>query len=225
MEDSIIKFILDVGNSKIKMLAGELSNYGEKLRVLKYVEVPSRGIRKNVIENQIYLSESIADAVREMETATGLEVKKVILGIGGTNIYSRTKNIRLSFDEEKVITNSHITELFLTAEKELKQKSEQVLESEMYNIRVNNSGIVKNPVGLAGRELQADVHLIFVNETEVEELTEAVNRAKLEVDSIVLNPYASAKATLMEEDKTMGVALIDIGEGTTDIIIYKNRTL
>ncbi|MDQ9812938.1 hypothetical protein RFZ01_00515, partial [Acinetobacter pittii] len=83
---------------------------------------------------------------------------------------------------------------------------------EMYNIRVNNSGIVKNPVGLTGRELQADVHLIFVNETEVEELTEAVNRAKLEVDSIVLNPYASAKATLMEEDKTMGVALIDIGE-------------
>ena len=76
MEDSIIKFILDVGNSKIKMLAGELSNYGEKLRVLKYVEVPSRGIRKNVIENQIYLSESIADAVREMEAATGLEVKK-----------------------------------------------------------------------------------------------------------------------------------------------------
>lgn len=225
MEDSIIKFILDVGNSKIKMLAGELSNYGEKLRVLKYVEVPSRGIRKNVIENQIYLSESIADAVREMETATGLEVKKVILGIGGTNIYSRTKNIRLSFDEEKVITNSHITELFLTVEKELKQKSEQVLESEMYNIRVNNSGIVKNPVGLTGRELQADVHLIFVNETEVEELTEAVNRAKLEVDSIVLNPYASAKATLMEEDKTMGVALIDIGEGTTDIIIYKNNKL
>lgn len=225
MEDSIIKFILDVGNSKIKMLAGELSNYGEKLRVLKYVEVPSRGIRKNVIENQIYLSESIYDAVKEMETATGLEVKKVILGIGGTNIYSRTKNIKLTFDEEKVITKDHITEIFLTAEKELKQKSEQVLESEIYNIRVNNSGIIKNPVGVTGREIQADVHLIFINENEVEELTEVVNRAKLEVDSIVLNSYASAKATLMEEDKTMGVALIDIGEGTTDIIIYKNNKL
>ena len=225
MEDSIIKFILDVGNSKIKMFAGELSNYGEKLRVLKYVEVPSRGIRKNVIENQIYLSESICDAVKEMEIATGLEVKKVILGIGGTNIYSRTKNIKLIFDEEKVITKDHITEIFLTAEKELKQKSEQVLESEIYNIRVNNSGIIKNPVGVTGREIQADVHLIFINENEVEELTEVVNRAKLEVDSIVLNSYASAKATLMEEDKTMGVALIDIGEGTTDIIIYKNNKL
>lgn len=225
MENRIIKFILDVGNSKIKMLAGELSNYGEKLRVLKYIEVPSRGIKKNVIENQIYLSESIADAVREMETATGLEVRKVILGIGGTNIYSKTKNVKLSFSEEKVITEDHITELFLTAEKELKQKAEKVLESEIYNIRVNNSGIVKNPVGLTGREIQADVHLIFVGENEIDELTEAVNRAKLEVDSIVLSPYASAKATLMEEDKTMGVALIDIGEGTTDIIIYKNNKL
>ena len=128
MEDSIIKFILDVGNSKIKMLAGELSNYGEKLRVLKYIEVPSRGIRKNVIENQIYLSESIADAVKEMEAATGLEVKKVILGIGGTNIYSRTKNIKLTFDEEKVITNDHITELFLQQKKNLNKKQNKFLK-------------------------------------------------------------------------------------------------
>lgn len=225
MEDSIIKFILDVGNSKIKMIAGELSNYGSKLRVLKYVEVPSRGMRKNVIENQTSLSESISDAVKEMETETGLEIKKVVLGVGGTNIYSRTKNIKMDFDKETIITNNHITELFFAAEKELRQKEEQVLESEMYNIKVNNSGIVKNPVGLTAKELQADLHLIFVNESEIEELTEAVNRAKLEVESVVLNSYASAKATLMEEDKTMGVALIDIGEGTTDIIIYKNNKL
>lgn len=225
MEDSIIKFILDVGNSKIKMIAGELSNYGSKLRVLKYVEVSSRGMRKNVIGNQTSLSESISDAVKEMETETGLEIKKVVLGVGGTNIYSRTKNIKMDFDKETIITNNHITELFFAAEKELRQKEEQVLESEMYNIKVNNSGIVKNPVGLTAKELQADLHLIFVNESEIEELTEAVNRAKLEVESVVLNSYASAKATLMEEDKTMGVALIDIGEGTTDIIIYKNNKL
>lgn len=225
MEDSIIKFILDVGNSKVKMLAGELSSNGEKLRVLKYAEVPSKGMRKNVIENPILLSECIAEAAKTVEDSTGLEVKKVILGIGGANIRSKTKNIKLSFDEEKIITNDDITSLFLTAEKELKSKGEQVLESEIYNIRVNNSGIVKNPVGLPGRELQGDIHLIFVNEAEVDELTEVVNRAKLEVDSIVLNPYASAKATLLEEDKNMGVALIDIGEGTTDIIIYKNNKL
>lgn len=225
MENNIIKFILDVGNSKIKMLAGELSNFGEKLRILKYVEVPSKGIRKNEIENPILLSECISEAVKNMEEGTGLEVKKVVLGIGGTNIRSKTKNIKLVFDEEKVITENHIAELFLNAEKELKDDREQVLESEIYNIRVNNSGIVKNPVGLTGRELQGDIHLIFVKEDEVENLTEVVNRAKLEVESIVLNPYASSKSTLSEEDKNMGVALIDIGEGTTDIIIYKNNKL
>lgn len=225
MENNIIKFILDVGNSKIKMLAGELSNFGEKLRILKYVEVPSKGIRKNEIENPILLSECISEAVKNMEEGTGLEVKKVVLGIGGTNIRSKTKNVKLVFDEEKVITENHIAELFLNAEKELKDDREQVLESEIYNIRVNNSGIVKNPVGLTGRELQGDIHLIFVKEDEVENLTEVVNRAKLEVESIVLNPYASAKSTLSEEDKNMGVALIDIGEGTTDIIIYKTINL
>ena len=101
MEDSIIKFILDIGNSKIKMLVGELSSCGEKLRVLKYVEVPSKGMRKNVIENPILLSECISEAAKAVEEGTGLEVRKVILGIGGANIRSKTKNIRLSFNEEK----------------------------------------------------------------------------------------------------------------------------
>ena len=91
MEDSIIKFILDVGNSKVKMLAGELSSNGEKLRVLKYAEVPSKGMRKNVIENPILLSECIAEAAKTVEDSTGLEVRKVILGIGGANIRSKTK--------------------------------------------------------------------------------------------------------------------------------------
>lgn len=225
MESSIIKFILDVGNSKIKLLAGELSEFGEKLRVLNYVEVPSKGIKKDVIENQICLSESIQEAVNKMEEAIGREVKKVVLGVAGTTIYSRTKNIQVVFDKEKIITERDTTDLFIMAEKELREGKERVLESEMYNIRINNSGIVKNPVGLIGKELRADVHLIFVNETDIELLTETVNRAKLEVESIVLNTYASAKSTLNEEDRKMGVALIDIGEGKTDIIIYKNDKL
>lgn len=225
MADSIIKFILDVGNSKIKMLAGELSNSGKKLNILKYVEVPSKGIRKNVIENQIYLSEAIAEAVNQMQEALGVEINKVVLGVGGTNIYSRTKNIKISFKEEKNITQNDINKIFESAEKELRGNKEKVLASEIYNIKINNSGIVKNPIGLSGKDIQADVHLIFINELDIDELTDVVGRAQLEVESIVLNPYASAKSTLNEADKKMGVALIDIGEGTIDIIIYKNNKL
>ena len=225
MKDNVTKFILDIGNSKIRMLAGELSEHGKKLKVLKYIEVPSKGIKKNIIENKISLSERIADVSAQMQEALGYEIDKVVLGIGGTNIYSRTKNMKLVFDKEKIITEADINKMLSDVEEDLKNGNEKVLTTEIYNIKINNSGIVKDPIGLLGREIQADIHLIFINKIDVEELTEVVNRAKLEVESVVLNSYASAKSTLTEIDKKMGVALIDIGEGTTDIVIYKNNKL
>ena len=108
---------------------------------------------------------------------------------------------------------------------ELLSGKERILKKEIYNIRVNNSGIIKNPIGTVGKEIQGDVHLIYIDEAEVEKLVEVVNRAGVEVEHMLLNAYASAKAVLDDEDRRMGVALIDIGEGSTDIILFKNDKL
>ncbi|MEF9933159.1 MAG: cell division protein FtsA [Cetobacterium sp.] len=221
MKNNITKLILDIGNSKVKFLLGELNSEGDKLRVIEYVERPSRGIKKSVIENPEVLSEIIRDAVIDLKAKTGLEIEKASIGTSGNNIRSRTKNIKIFFNE-KDIEQSDLEKLFLKAEEELFLRGERVIEREIYNIRVNNSGIIKNPVGITGSELQADVHLITLDEAEVEMVSEVVNRAGLVVENILLNASASAKATLDEEDRQMGVALIDIGEGSTDIIIFKN---
>ncbi|MEG0729896.1 MAG: cell division protein FtsA, partial [Cetobacterium sp.] len=217
MKNNITKLILDIGNSKVKFLLGELNSEGDKLRVIEYVERPSRGIKKSVIENPEVLSEIIRDAVIDLKAKTGLEIEKASIGTSGNNIRSRTKNIKIFFNE-KDIEQSDLEKLFLKAEEELFLRGERVIEREIYNIRVNNSGIIKNPVGITGSELQADVHLITLDEAEVEMVSEVVNRAGLVVENILLNASASAKATLDEEDRQMGVALIDIGEGSTDII-------
>ena len=102
MGNNILKFILDIGNSKIKMLAGELSEDGSKLKILKHVEVDSEGIKKSIIESPALLSESIRKAKELIEEDLKLNIEKVNLGIGGTKVCSRTTNIKLSFEDLQV---------------------------------------------------------------------------------------------------------------------------
>ena len=205
MENSINKFVLDVGNKNIKLLAGELDENGEKLKVLSYVEVETQGMRKNIIENPIALSECIKKAIKLIQDETHLTVDKVSLGYGGTNIFSRTKNIKIDFGGEKIITKEEIEKLFEIGKQELINSDEELLESEFYNAKVNNGNPTKNPIGMVGRFFQADVHLIFIKKEDLNGLIEVVHRAGLEIECITLNAYAAARATLKEEDKKIGI--------------------
>ena len=224
MTDNIIKTAVDIGNMKIKAVTGELSANGEQVRVLGYVEVPSRGMKKSVVENPEELSHCLAYALGQLREQTGVPIEKISIGISGESIKSRTTNVRHSFDE-KDIGEKEVDTLIRMAEHELLAGKERVLKREIYNIRVNNSGIIKNPIGVSGKEMQGDVHLIYIDEAEAEKLIEVVNRIEIEVENLLLNAYASAKSSLDDEDRRMGVALIDIGEGSTDIILFKNDKL
>ena len=219
--NDIIKLALDIGNLKIKFLLGKLNYEENKLEVLEYKEIPSRGIKKSIIENPELLSDTIRDGVMEIRAKSGLDINDVVLAVTGQSIISKTEHVIVNF-LEKEITQNELDMIFNQAEKKLIQNNEIILEREIYNIRINNSGIVKNPIGIIGKELQGDVHLIAMDEKDLQLLIEVVNRAGLEVESINLSAKAASIAVLEEEDKHMGVALIDIGEGTTDIIIYKN---
>lgn len=222
--DSIIKTAVDIGNMKIKAVIGELSNDGSQLKVIGYTEVPSRGMKKSVVENPEDLSHCLAYALGQLRDQTGYPIDKISIGISGEAIKSRTTNVKYQFDE-KEITEREVEMLFRMAAHELLSGKERVLKKEIYNIRVNNSGIIKNPIGVVGKEIQGDVHLIYIDDAEAEKLIEVVNRAGVEVEHMLLNAYASAKAVLDDEDRRMGVALIDIGEGSTDIILFKNDKL
>ena len=222
--DSIVKTALDIGNMKIKAVIGELSSDGSQLKVLGYAEVPSRGMKKSVIENPEELSQCVSYVLGQLRDQTGENIEKVSIGISGEAIKSRTTNMKYQF-EEKEISEKEVETLFRMSAHELLSGKERILKKEIYNIRVNNSGIIKNPIGIVGKEIQGDVHLIYIDEAEVEKLVEVVNRAGVEVEHMLLNAYASAKAVLDDEDRRMGVALIDIGEGSTDIILFKNDKL
>lgn len=225
MEELVLKTALDIGSSKVKLILGELSGDGEKIRVVGSSEVSSEGVRKSMVENVETLSESIRQAVYNLEEKTGTTVKKTSIGIGGNHLKSITKNIRFNLPEDvEEVNKEHYNNLFALAEQEV-IGNESIIKKELYNIRVDDSGILKNPIGMVGNTLEGDVHLITADKSQLELLVEAVNRAGLEVEEITLNAYASAQAILTDEDKRMGVALVDIGEGSTDLIIFKNDKL
>lgn len=222
--EKIIKTVIDIGNGKIKAITGELSSNGEVLRVLKYIEGPSYGMVKNEIRDGEALSKSVNEIIEKLRIATDQEIETVTIGISGDGIKSRTTNIEYNFSEAEV-TEEHMKALLTEAEKKVLSLEEQIIKTEIYNIKVDNSGIIKNPIGILGTKLQGDVHLIYTDKRRVAKLVEIINRIGVDVENIVLNAYASAKSTLGEEDRRMGVALADIGEGSTDIILYKNDKL
>ncbi|MGL5702419.1 MAG: cell division protein FtsA [Cetobacterium sp.] len=221
MQDNITKLALDVGNGKIKFILGELSTEGLKLRVLDYLEVPSEGIKRSVVEDSELLTASIVKGLKELKDRNGREFETVSLGISSDRIISRTDHGCIEFDE-KEITSQDMNNLVELVKNNILKDDDIVIEQEAYNVRVNSSGILKSPIGQVGKSIQGDVHLITIKEEALDPLVEAVNKAGLEIEDIFLNASASAKSTLEQEDRQMGVALIDIGEGVTDIAIYKN---
>ncbi|MGL6119566.1 MAG: cell division FtsA domain-containing protein, partial [Fusobacteriaceae bacterium] len=230
--NSIIKNIIDLGNSKIKVLVGELYEDGQKLRVLAYAESSTQGLKKSTIENPSELTNSIENAIFEVEKKLDMKIKKVIATISSPSIKSRAVSVKIDF-AEKQIGDQEIEKLLLEAEKELVQeknkrgenKKDRILKKELYNVRVNNSGIVKNPIGMVGKDLRADIHLICIDEDDYLAYEEVLNRSGLEIESIMLGSFGSAEAVLDDEEKNKGVALIDIGEGITDILMFKNGKL
>lgn len=220
-ENNITKLVMDIGNSHIKLLVGEMSSDFSKMKVLQYVEVPTNAIKKSVVESSEELSDSIRKVLGKIEPPEYRNITDVTIGVGGKYIQSKTKKVCIEFPN-KVIEKEEIEELYQLAERSLSLE-DRVLKREIYNIRLSDTGIVKDPIGLQGDGLEANVHLIYINQEDIEKLLDAITDVGLDIENIYLNAYASLKSTLIDENYTkMGVALIDIGEGSTDIIISKN---
>ncbi|MGL6099788.1 MAG: cell division protein FtsA [Fusobacteriaceae bacterium] len=221
---NIVKTVVEVGNAKVKVLVGELYENGTKIKVLAYAESESEGIKKSQIENPEILKNVVQSVIEKVQLQTEHQIEDIVLGMSSVNTRSKTINKKINFQETE-IQEIHIEQLFSEAAKDILKSGERILKKELYNIRVNNSGIVRNPIGMVGKEIQGDIHFICVDELELSNYEEVINRSGFHVEQILLNSIGSAEAVLDQEEKEKGVALIDIGEGLTDILIFKNSKL
>ncbi|MGF6907030.1 cell division protein FtsA [Fusobacterium sp. PH5-44] len=217
LNKKIIKTVIDIGNRKIKGIIGKMSPDG--VSVLEYAEVFSSGIEKSNITNTIELSGALGALIEKLKS-NDRPIEKVTIGIGGKNI--KTKRVPYKYEfPKKQITEEDIENFFQNAKKEFLNSNEVLLHKEIYNLKIDDSGTIKNVLGKIGSQLLGDVYFIYIEEDEFRKYKDITRKIGLQLEDIVSSAYASALSTLRTDERKQGVALIDIGEGSTDIIIYK----
>ncbi len=213
---------LDVGTTKICVVVGEVIN--NKIEILGVSSSPSTGLRKGVVVNIEATVNSIRKAVETAETVSGVEINSVYVGISGGHIKG-FNSIGASGIRGKEVTNDDIERVIDSAKAVYVPLDREVLHVIPTGYSLDGLNGIKDPVGMIGSRLEAKVYILTGAITSVQNLLKCCEKAGLEVIDIVFEPLASAEAILTEEEKEIGVAIVDIGGGTTDVILYRDGWL
>ncbi|MEM7377552.1 MAG: cell division protein FtsA [Pseudomonadota bacterium] len=209
---------LDIGTTKIVAIVGELGPGGE-LELVGVGSHPSRGLKKGVVINLESTVHSIKRAVEEAELMAGCQVHSVLAGIAGSHIRGMNSHGIVAIKEREV--SEADVERVLDAAKAVAIPADQrVLHVIPQEYLIDDQDGIKDPVGMAGVRLEAKVHLVTGATSAAQNIVKAVRRCGLEVDDLVLEQLASSHAVLTDDERELGVCLVDIGGGTTDIAVF-----
>ena len=213
---------LDIGTTKIACFVGQRNEHG-KIEILGYGKSESVGVSRGVVSNIDRTVQSIKAAVKAAEEESGVEIKLVNVGIAGQHIKSlQHRGMITRENTEDEISQSNINELVDDMSKLVMPPGSQILHVLPQEFTVDSEPGIKDPVGMAGVRLEANFHIITGEIAAAKNIVKCVAKAGLELDKLVLEPLASSSSVLTEEEKEAGVALIDIGGGTTDIAIFQD---
>ncbi len=213
---------MDIGTTKVCTVISKINEMNE-LEIIGVGLVPSRGLRKGVVINIETTANSIASSVEKGEIQAGIEIKGAYIGISGGHVEGITsKGVIAISDKNKEITDADVRRVVDAAMAIVIPVDREVVHVIPQEFIVDNQGGVKNPVGMSGIRLEAIVNVITAAASSINNMVKSVNRAGYDTLDIILEPLAAAQAVLTEEEKELGVALVDIGGGTTDYIIFEN---
>lgn len=210
---------LDVGTTKICAVVAEKNSDGVMIQSIS--SVPSTGLRKGVVINKELTTDSIKKAVKSAESLTGIEIRAVHIGISGGHIKGFDSYGAVSVRDKKVMAVD--VERAIDSAKEVYMPlNREVLQVIPMGYSVDGRNGIVNPIGMIGNRLEVKVYIITGAIRSVQNLLQSCQDAGLDVVDIVFEPLAAAEAILTDQEKKKGVAVIDIGGGTTDIVLYKN---
>jgi len=225
MEESSIIVALDIGTTKTCVIVGR-RNMDGLLEIIGAGRAPSIGMQRGVIHNINNMIDAIQRAVAEAEQDAGYKIREVYVGIAGQHIKSlrhRGYKIRSNYTEE--ITQEDIDLLKADMHRMVLPPGEQIIHVIPQEYIVDNESGIVQPIGMAGSRIEADFHIVTGQITSTANIYRCVQRAGLELKGLILEPIASSSAVLTADEKEVGVALVDIGGGTTDLAIYHNNVL
>ena len=209
---------LDIGTTKICCIIGEVA-HGDQVDIIGLGQYPSRGLRKGVVVNIDGTVESIKSAVEEAELMAGCEIDSVFVGIAGGHINSLNSHGIIAA-KGKEINQKDVDRVIEAAKAIAIPMDREVIHVLPQEYIVDNQEGIKTPLGMAGVRLEAKVHIVTAAVTSAQNIVKCVNKAGLGVQDIVLEQLASSESVLSHDEKELGVALIDIGGGTSDLAIF-----
>ena len=213
---------LDIGTTKIACLVGRLTE-NNKMEILGVGRSESIGVQRGVVTNIEQTVNSIRMAVEQAERESGVDIKIVNVGIAGQHIRSvQQRGMYMCNRIEDEITREDVNRLISDMHRVHLLPGEKIIHALPQEFSVDGENGIKNPVGMSGVRMEANFHVITGQITAIGNIYKCVQRAGLEVKELMLEPLASSAAVLSDEEKEAGVALVDIGGGTTDVAIFQD---
>ncbi|MDM8547443.1 cell division protein FtsA [Candidatus Venteria ishoeyi] len=213
---------LDIGTSKIVAIVGEVSN--NQVEIIGLGQHPSHGLKKGVVVNIDSTVHSIQRAIEEAELMSGCEIHSVYAGIAGSHIRSMNSNGVVAI-RDKEVTADDIERVIDAARAVAIPADQKILHILPQEFVIDAQEGIREPVGMSGVRLEAKVHMVFGAASAAQNIIKCVRLCGLEVDDLILEQLASSTAVLTEDEKELGVCLVDIGGGTTDIAIFSNGAI
>ena len=216
---------LDIGTTRISCVVAEMKEQGN-VEVVGVGEAPSRGLRKGVVVHLDMTVEAIKAAVEQAEVMAGVNVESATVGIAGPHIRSfNSRGVVAVSGKDRTVSKEDMKRVLDAARAVSIPQDREILHVLPQEFVLDNQGGITSPVGLNGSRLEANVHIVTASTTSVQNLVTCVNRAGVEVRDTVLESLASAEAMLSQDEKELGVALIDVGGGTTDLALFERGSI
>ncbi len=209
---------LDIGTSKVVALVGEIGADGA-IEVIGIGSQPSRGLKKGVVVNIESTTQSIQRAVEEAELMAACEINAVYAGIAGSHVRSLNSHGVVAIRDREV-THADVEHVIDAAKAVAIPADQRILHVLPQEFIIDGQEGIRDPIGMSGVRLEARVHIVTGADSAAQNIIKCVQRCGLEVEDVVLEQFASSFAVLTDDEKELGVCIVDIGGGTTDIAVF-----
>lgn len=215
----------DIGTKKIAAIIGEITEE-RKIEIIGIGHAESRGLRKGVVVNLEATTSAIKKAQEEAELMAGVEIESAFIGISGAHIKSfNSRGVIAVSGKNREITREDIRRVIDQSKAVSIPPDREIIHIIPQEFVVDEQDGIKDPLGMSGIKLEVNVHIVTSAITSVQNLRNCVERAEIDIEQIVLNQIATSMATLTHDERELGVGMIDIGAGTTEVSIFERGSL
>lgn len=223
MPEQNVLVAIDIGTTKVCVLIGELERGGAN--VIGIGAAPSDGLRKGVVIDIDRTVHSITGAVEEAERMSGYKVRSALVGVSGSHISSQNSRGMVAISGHRDVAHDDTLRAIDAARAVNIPNTREILHVIPRGYVVDGQAGVRDPIGMTAVRLEVETHIVTAATTSVQNLSKCVQRAGVEIDELVLAPLATSEAVLADEDRELGVALLDLGGDTTDVAVFQEGSI